>query len=146
VLRVAAYRPGSGWVGRTLRRLRGAGENAFAVPAVVAGQRLERLMIGGFATGADAEAHGRQLRQGKILEEYAVMRLAWTVELGRFPDRDRAAAALAGLPDGGPTAYLQAAADGGYRLLAGAFASEVEARAYVAATGSGLGSAQVVSR
>jgi cell division septation protein DedD len=145
-LRIAAYAPGSSWAGRALRRLRAGAEGAFLVPAVVAGQRLERLLVGSFATSEEAEEHGRVLRQRGLVEEYAVMRLAYAVELGRYPDRARAAEALAQLADAGRTAYLQEGPDGSIRLLAGAFASEEEARAYTSAAPAVAGQGRVAAR
>jgi capsular exopolysaccharide synthesis family protein len=137
-IRTASYDPSSNWALASLRRLRQGGEMAFLSPVVVRGRTLERLLIGSFASGDAALKHARRLLEEGKIEEFAVLRLPYTMDLQTIIGRDQAQMGVEdSLPGGGAFAYAQDLGDGSYRLLIGAFATEAEARRYAEITGGG---------
>ena len=120
---------------------------AFLSPVVVRGRTLERLLIGSFASGDAALKHARRLLEEGKIEEFAVLRLPYTMDLQTIIGRDQAQMGVEdSLPGGGAFAYAQDLGDGSYRLLIGAFATEAEARRYAEINIAGAGGGKVAIR
>ncbi len=130
-IRAASYPTDSKWSAPILKNLRRHGQDAFLSPVVVRGRQLERLLIGSFESWDSAFARARQLQTDGLIEEYAILRLPYGLELGLFPDCGEAARTISNQPQGNRGSYLQSHKGGPCRLLAGAFSTPEEAQGYL---------------
>jgi cell division septation protein DedD len=119
---------------------------AFMSPVVVRGRTLERLLIGSFASGDAAHRYARQLQEAGKIEDFAVLRLPYTVHLQTFADRDQAQIAVGKSPGDGVFSYTQALGENSYRLAIGAFATEEEARRYAEVNEARFGALEIAMR
>ena len=131
-IRIGAYPASSKWLMPTLQEVRDQGQEAFLKPVLVAEQEWKRLMIGSFATLEEAEEHGRQMQERGAIEEFAVVRLPYAVELASAADIEAARQTVISWLARGQSAYIQDLSGGEYRVLAGAFAAEREAAVFLA--------------
>lgn len=115
------------------RRLRVAGYPAFTLPAVIPeGLKVRRVYVGRYQTAAEARAAGATLMAGGILDEFAVQRLPFAIELAP-PNGPEAARALREKCEA--LGYLPEEVGGGKsrRWLLQAFPTRQEADAVAAA-------------
>jgi len=145
-IRIAAYKPTSTWAGIAVQELRDSGEEAFLVPVVVDGRSVVRLLTGSFARWDDAHGQARKLQAQGLVEEFAIVRLPYAVELGIFPAREPAQRTAAQLQDRGYSTYVQVLEKGEYRLLAGAFETPEEAEVFAGDLPAEVGKVRVVKR
>ena len=130
-IRAASYPTDSKWSAPILKNLRRHGQDAFLSPVVVRGRQLERLLIGSFESWDSAFARARQLQTDGLIEEYAILRLPYGLELGLFPDCGEAARTISSQDQGNRGSYLQSREGGPCRLLAGAFSTPEEAQSFL---------------
>ena len=99
-------------------------------PVTVDGRRLERLLIGSFIDENEALEYAQQLvRQGNV-DDFAIIRLPYAVELAVATEDESVHQILASLEDHRRFAGVQTGADGALRVLAGAFETPEQARAF----------------
>ena len=145
-IRMGSYPPLSKWALSSLEQLREHQAEAFLSPVTVRGQRLDRLLIGSFSTWDGAYRQARTLQQQGLIEDFAVLRLPYTILLESYSERQRASRKLSDLEARGYSTYLQPTDDGSWRLLAGAFSSEQEARQALVALPGEMGKGGVAIR
>ncbi len=144
-LRISSYGTDSKWAVPNLNTLRQAGQMAFLVPGSEQEPML-RLLSGSFANWDAAYQEGRKLRDAGLASDIAPAYLPFTAELGRFSQQRETLQFLQELGEKARFCYVQPLAEGGQRVLAGAFETQEEAAAAITAmVGSGKG-AQVARR
>lgn len=108
-----------------------AGYLAYVTPVRVGtpARLWHRVMVGAFTTVADAQATRTALWDARLVrrERGTVLLTPRTLEVNTFRSGENAAAAAAGLREGGIPGYIVAGPDGVYRLLVGAFQSAGQA-------------------
>ena len=136
-LRISSYGGDSKWAVPNLNKLREAGQMAFLVPGT--GQEpMLRLLSGSFANWDAAYQEGRRLRDAGLANEIAPAYLPFAAELGRFANQRETLAFLQTLGEKARFCYVQSVAGEGQRVLAGAFETQEEVAAAIAAmVGSG---------
>lgn len=132
-LRIASYARSSKWAVAAVDQLREAGQHAFLVPTADQGGRepMVRLVVGEFSNWDAAYREGQRMQGSGQLKEFTVAYLPYAAELDRFAEFDRADRAIAGLGDKSYFCYVQSQAVDAYRVLAGAFETDEEARAFL---------------
>jgi capsular exopolysaccharide synthesis family protein len=145
-IQLAAYAPGSARGDQLLQRLRQQGEPAFVSLGGTLRRPLALLLIGAFATRAEASARATRLGRAAGAAGAMVVQLPWAVELAVAGDSSAAQAALLQVGDNGRFALLQADGAGTWRVVAGAFATPAEARRFAAANHLGGHDPPVVRR
>ena len=109
-------------------------------------QQWKRLLVGSFATWDETFKQGQQLRNQGLIKEFVIERLPYAIELEIYPNFAQARKAVETLQGKGHSTYWQLLPDGSGRVLAGAFLTDAEARAFLRNIPAASGSAQVVMR
>ena len=112
----------------------------------VRGRRLDRLLIGNFGTWEEAYEQARKLQDKGLVEEFAILRLPFAIELSDLTDLQVASRKVRDLESRGFSTYLQATEHGSWRLLAGAFSSSEEAELALTALPAEMGPGRVIWR
>jgi cell division septation protein DedD len=123
-------------------QLRESGQRAFLVPLAgeVDGKLMVRLMVGGFPNWDAAYREGQRLQGMDQLEEFTIAYLPYAAELDSFAEFAQAGQVVAGLGEKGYFCYVQSQADDAHRILAGAFETDEEARAFLGEFDAGAAS------
>ena len=145
-IRVASYPADSERAIQQLKRLRENNQAAFLNPVTVQSQQWKRLLVGSFATLDETYERGRQLRQQGLINEFVIERLPYAIELELYRNFALARKAVETLQGKGYSTYWQLLPNGSGRVLAGAFETDVEARAFLREISAVNGPAQVVMR
>ncbi len=145
-VQLAAYVPGSARGDQLLARLRQQGEPAFVSPGGSVGRPLALLLVGSYATGAEASARVAHLSRAAGGAEALVVRLPWAVQLAVTGDSSAAQAALLQAGGNRRSALVQTDGAGAWRVVAGAFATAAEARRFAAENRLGGHDPPVVKR
>ena len=132
-LRIASYARSSKWAVAAVDQLREAGQHAFLVPTADQGGRepMVRLVVGEFSNWDAAYREGQRMQDSGQLKEFFVVYLPYAAELDSFAEFDLADQAIAGLGDKSYFCYVQSQSVDAYRVLAGAFETDEEARAFL---------------
>jgi capsular exopolysaccharide synthesis family protein len=132
-LRIASYARSSKWAVAAVDQLREAGQHAFLVPTADQGDRgpMVRLVVGEFSNWDAAYREGQRMQDSGQLKEFFVVYLPYAAELYSFAEFDIADQAIAGLGDKSYFCYVQSQSVDAYRVLAGAFETDEEARAFL---------------
>ncbi|HIG53311.1 MAG TPA: polysaccharide biosynthesis tyrosine autokinase [Candidatus Handelsmanbacteria bacterium] len=132
-LRIASYARSSKWAVAAVDQLREAGQHAFLVPTADQGgrERMVRLMVGGFPNWDAAYREGQRMQDSGQLKEFTVAYLPYAAELDSFAEFDQAGRVIAGLGEKSYFCYVQSQSVDAYRVLAGAFETDEEARAFL---------------
>ena len=145
-IRVASYPAGSKRAIQQLKSLRENDQAAFLIPVTVQSQQWKRLLVGSFATLDETYKRGQQLRNQGLIKEFVIVRLPYAIELEIHRNFAQARKAVETQQGKGYSTYWQLLPDGSGRVLAGAFETDAEARAFLRNIPAASGPAQVVMR
>jgi|GEM_PF-99932 len=144
-LRISSYGIDSKWAVPNLNKMRQAGQMAFLVPGS-GSEPMLRLLSGSYANWDAAYQEGRRLRDAALAGDIAPAYLPFAAELGRFANQQETLQFLQGLGDKARFCYVQSLADGGQRVLAGAFETQEEVAAAITRMVGSEARAQVTRR
>ena len=146
-LRVASYARASKWALAAVNQLRAAGQHAFLVPIAdrADSEPMVRLIVGGYPNWDAAYREGQRLQGSGQVENFTVDYLPYAAELDSFAEFDQAGRAVSGLGERSYFCYVQSQAIDAHRILAGAFETDAEARAFLGQFGAN-GTARIVRR
>ena len=128
VIRIASYVPGSTWSVQAVNELRREDEDAFLAQKAVKGKLFERLLVGRFASWDEAFRHASDLQSRDLVDEFAILRLPFSVELAQYPHPEHAERVIQHLGTLSHAAHTRSLADDTVSLQVGAFETAAEAR------------------